>query len=51
MTTLPAPWLQTLRLELREFVAGDFDEVYRRDRDPRVMRYISGGRPSTRAAW
>ena len=23
----PAPWLQTLRLELREFVADDFDDL------------------------
>jgi RimJ/RimL family protein N-acetyltransferase len=45
----PPPWLSTLRLDLREFVASDFDDVYRLDRDPRVMRYISDGRPSTRA--
>ncbi len=47
--TAPSPWLSTLRLDLREFVASDFDDVYRLDRDPRVMRYISGGKPSTRA--
>ena len=25
--TVPAPWLQTLRLDLREFVAADFDDI------------------------
>jgi len=46
---IPPPWLQTLRLDLREFVAGDFDDVYRLNQDPRVMRYIGDGRLSTRA--
>jgi RimJ/RimL family protein N-acetyltransferase len=46
--SVPAPWLQTLRLDLREFVAGDLDDEYRLDSDPRVMRYISDGKPSTR---
>ncbi len=45
---VPPPWLQTLRLDLREFVAGDFDDLYRLDRDPLVMRYIWDGRLSTR---
>ena len=45
----PPPWLQTLRLDFREFVAGDADEVRRLDQDPEVMRYISNGKPSTRA--
>jgi [ribosomal protein S5]-alanine N-acetyltransferase len=45
---LPTAWLQTLRLELREFVAGDFDDLYRLDRDPRVMQFIRDGRLSTR---
>ncbi len=45
---LPAPWLQTPRLDLREFVAADFDDLYRLDRDPRVMKYIGDGRLSTR---
>jgi RimJ/RimL family protein N-acetyltransferase len=44
----PTPWLQTLRLDLRELVAGDLDDEYRLDSDPRVMRYISGGKPATR---
>ena len=45
---LPAPWLETLRLEMRAFVAQDFDDVYRLDSDPRVMKYIADGKPSTR---
>ena len=47
--TTPAPWLQTLRLDFREFVAGDFDEVWRLDQDPAVMRYIRNGKLSSRA--
>lgn len=43
----PVPWLETLRLELRDFVAADFDDLSRLDRDPRVMRYIADGRPAT----
>jgi RimJ/RimL family protein N-acetyltransferase len=46
--TAPPPWLETLRLELREFVAADFADLYRLDSDPRVMRYIGDGRPSSR---
>jgi RimJ/RimL family protein N-acetyltransferase len=45
----PAPWLQTLRLDLREFVASDFDDEYRLDSDPRVMKYIGDGHVATRA--
>jgi RimJ/RimL family protein N-acetyltransferase len=45
---LPAPWLETLRLELRTFVPADFDELCRLDRDPRVMKYIADGKPSSR---
>lgn len=45
----PPPWMQTLRLDLREFVAGDADDIWRLDQDPAVMRYIGDGRPSTRA--
>jgi RimJ/RimL family protein N-acetyltransferase len=48
MSEGPTPWLQTLRLDLREFVASDFDDLYRLDRDPRVMKYIGDGRLSTR---
>jgi RimJ/RimL family protein N-acetyltransferase len=49
MTKTPAPWLQTLRLELREFVASDQVDIWRLDQDPAVMRYINGGKPTTRA--
>ncbi|MEP7181181.1 MAG: GNAT family N-acetyltransferase [Betaproteobacteria bacterium] len=45
-TNAPAPWLQTLRLDLRAFVAADLDDLVRLDTDPRVMRYISGGKPA-----
>ena len=44
----PAPWLETLRLEMRAFVEDDFDDVYRLDSNPRVMQYIADGKPSTR---
>lgn len=47
---LPSPWLETLRLELREFVAADLADLWRLDSDPRVMRYIGAGRPATRPA-
>ena len=47
---LPAPWLETLRLALREFVAADFDDLYRLDSDPRAMQYIADGKPASRAA-
>ena len=45
----PAPWLQTLRLDLREFVAGDADDLWQLDQDPAVMRYIGDGKVSSRA--
>jgi RimJ/RimL family protein N-acetyltransferase len=47
---LPAPWLETLRLEFRDFVAADFDDLYRLDSDPQVMKYIASGKPATRVA-
>ena len=52
MTTkiAPALWLETLRLEFREFVAGDFDDVYRLDSDSSVMKYIADGKPASRDA-
>ena len=40
--------MQTLRLELREFTRADFDELLRLDSDPRVMKYINGGKPSSK---
>ena len=45
--TRPAPWLETLRLEMREFTAADYDDLARLGRDPRVMRYIGSGMPLT----
>jgi ribosomal-protein-alanine N-acetyltransferase len=48
--TPPAPWLETLRLELRDFVPADFDDLYRLDSDPHVMKYIADGKPMSREA-
>lgn len=42
----PAFWMETLRLAMREFVPSDFDDLYRLDSDPRVMKYITG-KPAT----
>ena len=47
-TAVPAPWLQTLRLDFREFVPGDVEEIVRLDADPRVMKHIADGRVHTR---
>ena len=46
----PDPWLETLRLEFRLFGVEDFDDLYRLDSDPRVMRYIGDGKPAAREA-
>src|SRR5579864_900949 len=43
-------FLETPRLSLREFRAGDADNLYRLDHDPRVMRYIGDGSVGTRAS-
>jgi RimJ/RimL family protein N-acetyltransferase len=43
------PWLETLRLSLREFARDEVAEIHRLDRDPRVMRYVADGKPKTRA--
>ncbi len=40
--------LGTERLILRPFVPGDLDDLVALDADPEVMRYINGGRPTTR---
>jgi RimJ/RimL family protein N-acetyltransferase len=48
--SVPEPWLQTLRLDLREFARGDVDDIARLDGDPRVMKYIADGRTQGRAA-
>ena len=44
----PGPWLETLRLEFRDFVADDFDDLSRLNSDPRVMTYIANGKPMSR---
>jgi len=44
----PAPWLLTLRLALHDITRYHVNELYELDSDPRVMRYIGSGRPSTR---
>jgi RimJ/RimL family protein N-acetyltransferase len=44
----PAPWLLTLRLALHDITSYHTNELYELDSDPRVMRYIGGGRLSTR---
>lgn len=41
--------LETDRLLLRRFTAADVALLVELDSDPAVMRYINGGRPSTRA--
>lgn len=46
----PRPWLETVRLEMREFVTADYDDLWRLGRDPRVMRYIGDGKPMSREA-
>jgi RimJ/RimL family protein N-acetyltransferase len=37
--------LQTARLTLRQFTAGDEDNLVSLNSDPEVMRYLTGGRP------
>ena len=44
----PSPWLLTLRLALHDITSYHTNELYELDSDPRVMRYIGSGRPSTR---
>ena len=43
----PAPWLETMRLDFREFVPADYDDLFRLGSDPRVMRYIGTGKALT----
>jgi len=49
MTRAPPVWLETLRLELREFTPDDIGELVRLDSDPRVLKYINGGKPMPRS--
>ena len=44
----PAPWLETLRLSMRNFTLDDFDDLYALNSDLRVMKYIADGTVSTR---
>jgi RimJ/RimL family protein N-acetyltransferase len=44
----PKPWLETLRLSMRNFTLDDFDDLYALNSDPRVMKFIADGKPSTR---
>jgi RimJ/RimL family protein N-acetyltransferase len=41
-------FLETERLVLREFTKEDVDNLVALDADPDVMRYINGGRPTSR---
>ncbi|KPH99920.1 GCN5-related N-acetyltransferase [Actinobacteria bacterium OV450] len=41
-------FLETDRLVLRAFTAADTDHLFALDNDPRVMRFINGGRPTSR---
>ncbi len=41
-------FLETERLQLRRFTADDVDNLVDLDADPAVMRYITGGRGTTR---
>ena len=34
---------------MREFAAADFDDLLLLDSDPRVLKYINGGKPMARA--
>ena len=40
--------LETPRLALRQFTAGDVDNLFSLNSDPEVMRYLTGGRPTPR---
>lgn len=41
-------YLQTGRLTLRRFTADDVDNLFDLNRDPEVMRYLTGGKPTPR---
>ena len=47
-TNPPAPWLETLRVSMRNFTFDDFQDLYALNSDPRVMKYIADGTVSTR---
>ncbi len=41
-------FLETERLQLRRFTVDDVENLVELDADPEVMRFINGGRPTTR---
>ena len=41
-------FLETEHLVLRRFTEDDVDELVALDGDPEVMRYVTGGRPTSR---
>lgn len=41
-------FLETERLVLRRFTEADVDRLFDLDRDPEVMRFLTGGRPTPR---
>lgn len=41
--------LRTSRLSMREFTASDMNDLLRLDSDPRVLKYINGGKPMERS--
>jgi [ribosomal protein S5]-alanine N-acetyltransferase len=41
--------LRTPRLSMREFTPADFEDMRRLDSDPRVLKYINGGKPMSHA--
>jgi RimJ/RimL family protein N-acetyltransferase len=43
-------FLETDRLVLRSFTRADADHLLALDNDPGVMRFINGGRPTSREA-
>ncbi|MFD2419543.1 GNAT family N-acetyltransferase [Amycolatopsis pigmentata] len=45
-----APFLETEQLILRPFTVADTDRLLALDNDPDVMRFINGGKPTTREA-
>ena len=40
--------LETPRLILRQFTEGDVDNLFNLNNDPKVMRYLTGGKPTPR---
>jgi RimJ/RimL family protein N-acetyltransferase len=45
---IPSPWLETLRLSMRNFTLDDFNDLYALNSDLRVMKYIADGTVSTK---